>query len=89
MFARRQSNIIRKHLGIGIIELIYFGQSDDGLREGVTPLEEFSKIIIDQVILEHTNYLHLLVVHNIINNFDIVEVKRGGILLLKVPVDQP
>lgn len=79
-----KDDVIWEDLGEGEVEIKYLGKSDDTLCIGVHSLEEFCEIIIDKVILKHTDHSDFLIVHDIIDHLHIIELCAGSVLLIQV-----
>ena len=63
-----------------LIELKNSGQTVQRFFFGVKAFKILAEVIIDQVLLEHTHDMSLLIVHDVRRNFAIVVLLRGHIL---------
>jgi len=74
VFILRESNVVREDFRILPIKLKDFRKSRLCLRELVASFEKFRNIVKNQVILEDTYNMSVLVVNHIIHYFDVVEI---------------
>lgn len=76
-----QDDIVREYLRVFLIKTAKFWQSDFSLLLSVGSLQEFIDVIKDQVIFKNWHDVRVLVIDQVIHDFQVVVVSIGRILL--------
>lgn len=80
----RQRHVVRKDLGVLLVKLKHPRQSLVALYGQVVPLHELADVVVDEVVFEHGHHPGLLVVNDVIDDFHVVVLLAGQVLLVQV-----
>ena len=84
IFWFRQTDIVRKDLGICVIKSDHFWKSRNRFILFVMSLEKLAHVVKDEIVFENRDNVRLLIVNDVIDDFSVVVLFRRQVLLLKI-----